>query len=145
MKFVTLRNNRPACIKPQDEKHFGELHYKKHPSEERWTVPLSYYDDWRNWFGQTHCDVPYFIEGQLLIYGPPRSGAPNRDWLTGKPVLFDAPCEGGESVHWGAYSWIMSPLGRIMKVRTHRLVPIELCEPATLETWVEMQLGMVMK
>ena len=145
MKFVTLKNNRPTCVNRQDNRFFGELAYKKHPSEERWTVPLSYYDDWRNWFGWTQCDVPYFTEGQLLIYGPPRSGAINRDWLTGKPVLFDAPCEGGESVNWGAYSWIMSPLGRIIKVRTHRLVPIEFCEPATLETWVEMQLGMVMR
>jgi hypothetical protein len=105
-----------------------------HPHEQLWVVPDSYYDDYRPWYGRVHKDVSYtcFEYGQLLVIGPTKSKTNTWD-LTGKVCLYIGPCSGWRKVQFGTECIVFTSYGRETRVRTSRLVPIEVCEPATPE------------
>lgn len=114
-----------------------ETTHKLAPSEQLWVVPDSYYADWRPWFGRTHRNsmAQCFTTGDLLVIGPSFHPTMNSSRYLGRACLFIEACEATVKALWGEYSMILGPWGKEIRVRSRNLVPIELCERATAETW----------
>lgn len=112
------------------------------PAEEYWTVPQSYWDEWRDWYGWTHRDAmaQCFEYGDLLVIGPSFHPSMNASRYLGRPCLYVEGRPATTKALWGEHSLVYSCWGKVISLHTKHLVPIQLCEPATEETWLLQQL-----